>query len=854
MTFTTFLRHLRRESRGTGSKLLFFVACLMIGVAAVVAVAGFSEGLERGMAGQTRQLLAADLAVRGRSPVSDAVKEAVDQIPGARRSGIREMLTVVAAVRDGVADGAAASSQLVELKCLDGTYPFYGEAELDPQRPLSELLDERSAVVAPELIARLGLPKDGRLKIGGEEFRITGLVLSEPDRVASAFTMGPRVFLSGAGLQRAGLEKTGSRILYRTLVALPPGSLGELESVAERLRELLPEDGRHRLVTYRDAQQSIRRGIENVEGYLGLAALLSLLVGGVGVAQTVRAWLAGRLDSIAVLKCLGYRPREVLALYIGQAAILGVVASLLGIGLGLAVEAVAVELLRGVLPVEHLDLWQVEAMVRGLLLGTGIAVVFSLPPLAAARRVPPARVLRRDAEPLPASRVTTSLVVLGLVATTFLLASWQASSLLRGLAFTAALVAVTLLLAAAARGLMRLAVRPRRLARLWLRQGIAALARPGASTTSATVALGLGVLVILTMYLVENRLSDQFATDVPANAPNAFLIDIQTDQWPELRELLATEAETVDSVPVVMARFRSIDGVAIEELVKRRPRGERDAADGDGDRRWALRREQRLTYFEKLPEDNRIVEGELWSDPDRAEVSVERDYARDLGVGVGSVLVVDVQGVPVELAVTSIRTVDWGTFGINFFMVVEPGVLEEAPQHRIAAVRLPAEREQTLQDRLAERFPNVTMIRIREVLERIVHILGQLGLGVRLLGALTVLAGLAILGGAVAATAVRRGQEVALLKTLGMTRRQVAAGFATEYALVGLVAGVVGSAGAGAVSYLVLVHGMELEWAFDPLGHAGAVALAVVLAVVAGLAASTWALARRPVEALRSTD
>jgi putative ABC transport system permease protein len=351
------------------------------------------------------------------------------------------------------------------------------------------------------------------------------------------------------------------------------------------------------------------------------------------------------------------------------------------------------------------------------------------------------------------------------------------------------------------------------------------------------------------MYLVENRLSAQLASDVPAEAPNAFLIDIQTDQWDELRKILDQATEAFDSVPVVMARFRSIDGVAVEDLVQGS-----EKSDGDHEGRWALRREQRLTYFEKLPEDNRVVEGELWSDSNRAEVSVERDYARNLGIQVGSVVVLDIQGVPIELAVTSIRTVDWGTFGINFFMVVEPGVLDEAPQHRIATVRLPMEREQALQDQLAERFPNVTMIRIREVLEKIVRILGQLGLGVRLLGGLTVLAGLAILGGAVTATAARRGQEVALLKTLGMTRLQVAAGFATEYALVGLVAGLVGSAGAGAVSYLVLAYGMELEWAFDPLGHAGAVVLAVVLAVAAGLAASTRALARRPVEALRSTD
>ncbi|HEX2252180.1 MAG TPA: FtsX-like permease family protein, partial [Thermoanaerobaculia bacterium] len=333
-----------------------------------------------------------------------------------------------------------------------------------------------------------------------------------------------------------------------------------------------------------------------------------------------------------------------------------------------------------------------------------------------------------------------------------------------------------------------------------------------------------------------------------------------------------------------MARLRAIDGQTIDDLVapaedgRRRTGGRRSEAaaaeesrerrrtegrdaggsgtddegrDREESRRWALTREQRLTYMDDLPEDNEVVAGALWQDP-RPEVSVEEEFAGDLGVELGSRLTFDVQGVPLELWVTSLRTVDWGTFGINFFLVVEPGVLEAAPQQRLAAVRLPADREQALQDVLAASYPNVTLLRLREVLAKIVRILERIGLAVALLGGFTVLAGVAILAGAVSATAVRRRREVALLKTLGFTRAGVAGIFAVEYAAVGLVAGAIGAVGGTVLAWAVLTQRMELEWSLDPLPLAVAVLGTAALAVAAGLAASARALTSRPVEVLRS--
>lgn len=847
MSPALYVRTLLRESRGSRGRLVFFIACLAVGVAAVVAVAGLSDSLDEGVRREARPLLGADLAVRGNRPLPPELDRIVASLDGVRRTDVRETVTVAAAPARG---GRPGPSQLVELKVVDGVFPFYGRLELEPRRPLHELLTPRTVVVASELLARLGLRRGDTLRIGGEPFRIAGVVLSEPDRVSISLTLGPRVFLSSEGFERTPLGDRGSRIEYRTLLKLPEGTSDEeLREAAERIGAALPGAERHRVETWRQAQPALRRNIERVERFLGLVALLSLFVGGIGVAQSVRSWLAGRLDAIAVLKCLGMRPREIFPLYLGQTALLGLAGSLAGLAAGAAVQLALPSLFPDLIPRELIQPWQPGALLRGLALGVGVALLFSLPPLSAVLRVPPARVLRRDAEPLPRHRWVAASTLLALALGIWVMASLQAGSWDLGARFTGGVALVTAALTAAAflvsHGVRRL---PRESTHPWLRHGLAALARPGAAAGGAIVALGLGVLVVLAMSLVEQRLSEQLAAEFPEGAPSAFLVDIQPAQWPGVEALLRQgRAEDIRSVPVIMARLTAIDGVSSKELAGAPGRGN----DGGG-RRWALTREQRLTYMDELPADNVVVAGSLWSDPSRAEVSVEEEYARDIGVGIGSTLRFDVQGVPVELVVTSLRTVDWQTFGINFFLVVEPGVLEGAPQQRLAAARLPRGGEQRIQDALAAEYPNVTLLRIREILEKILTVLGRISLGIRFLGGFTVVAGIAILAGAISAGSIRRGREVALLKTLGMTRRGVAATFAVEYALIGLVAGVIGTAGGTVLAWGVLTRGFEVPWKLDPASLATAVAASVLLAIAAGLAASLRALERRPIEVLRS--
>jgi len=891
VTAAFFFRALLRESRGSRGRLTFFVACLSVGVAAVVAVAGLSASLDEGIRGEARQLLAADLAIDGNRPLPPGLDLAKVGLAGARRTDVRETVTIVAAppTNDQGQSGQPGSSQLAELKVVDGDYPFYGDLKLNPQRPLRELLQPDTAVAASDLLAHLHLRTGDTLRIGGQPFRIAGVVLSEPDRISISMTLGPRIFLSGEGFARTGLETRGSRVSHRTLIKLPTGAATSVRDIQRRLRQALPETV-YRIQTFRDAQPALRENISRVERFLGLVALLSLFVGGIGVAQSVRAWLAGRLDAIAVLKCLGMRPREIFPLYLGQTALLGLAGSVVGILSGAAVQLILPALFPDLIPAELIRPWQPGALLRGLGLGVGVALLFSLPPLSTVLRVPPARVLRREAEPLPNHRWTTVLTLVVLAFGVWAMASVQANSWDLGARFTGGVSLAAALLAGAAllvsRGVRR--IQPgvsSHVRSLWLRHGLASLARPGAAAMSAIVALGLGVLVVVAMSLVERRLTAELSAELPTNAPTAFLIDIQPAQWPGVEALLhKAGALHIDSVPVVMGRLAAIDGKSVEEMARAEEAEMEKAREGDGEksaepsagrsterrsagrsgpfgsrqrgpggrRRWALSREQRLTYMRELPKDNVVVAGALWSDPDHAEVSVEQEFAENLGIGLGSTLRFDVQGVPVDLKVTSLRTVDWKTFGINFFLVVEPGVLDAAPQQRLAAVLLPKGGEQRVQDLLAASYPNVTVLRIREILEKIVKVMDRIGLGIRFLGGFTVLAGIAILAGAVSAGSARRGREVALLKTLGMTRRGVAGAFAVEYALIGLVAAAIGAGGGYVLAWGVITRGFELTWEIQPWPLVIALLAGVTLTVVAGLAASLRALERRPIEVLRA--
>lgn len=840
------LTFLARETRGALGRASFLVLCVAIGVAAVVTVSSLSNAVRVQLRTQSRELLAADLAIESRRPLPVELGAALaEHAPGAERTDLRELASMVAIPDD---EARAAQSRLAELKVVDGRYPLHGELLLDPPAQLDELLTPDTVVCAPDLLETLGAKTGDELLLGGARFEIAGVVLDEPDRLEIGLVLGPRIFLSQEGLERTALLGVGNRVKYRALLALPGSpdkrALGRLE---RKLLDAVPSGHQLRSTSHFEAQPGVRRGLERFTSYLGLVALLSLVLGGIGVAQVVRAWLGARTREVAVWRSLGLVPGEILRLFLLHVLLLAALGSALGVFVGGAAPLAAASFAPELFDSGSTSAWPLSASLRGMALGMGVALLFALPALTAVWRVPPALVLRADAVPLAAPRLvrwcTLALLALGLFGSAW----WQAGRLDVAGGFIGGLAAVGLALWGGAHALLFCVARvPRMHLPPSLTHGLAALARPGAGTIGAVVSLGLGTLVVTTLSLVETELATRLDEALPETAPSVFLVDVQPSQWPGVEAALAdAEATSIDSLPVIMARIAAIDGETVDEILAR-PREE-----GKRPSRWRLTREQRLTWFDELPDSNRLVAGELWADPAENEISLEEKYAEGLGVGIGSRLRFDVQGIPLDFVVTSLRSIEWESFAINFFLAVEPGALEGAPGMRLAAARVPAERESALQNAVVSDFPNVTMLRIRPILEKVAALLARIAAGVRLLGGFAVLAGVLILAGTVAAANLRRAQEVALWKTLGLTRGGVLRLFFAEFLVVGLLAGGLGAAGAYAFSWSFIELVLEFESHPSLTITFGGIAFTTLLALFAGSAASARALTTPPARVLR---
>lgn len=831
-----------RESRGARGRLGFFTACIAIGVAAVVGVASMAGALQEGIRAQARDILAADLSVESRRPFDPRVEALLREGGATEITIVREFASMVAPVD---ADGNAGSSRLCMLKGVRGSYPLYGSLELDPPGSLDDAL-KRGVVVAPDLVRESGVRVGENLRVGTKVLPVIAVVTSEPRQMGIAAMLGPRVFVSEAHLVDSGLLGFGSRVRYRMLANAPNDELADLAALIEK-----DAPGAEYLTvqTWRSGQPRVQSAIGRVENYLGLVALLSLVLGGIGVAQIVRAWLAGRTQSIAILRCLGMTPREIMVLFLGQVTVLALIGCAVGALAGSLFPLVFRDLVADVIDPSVLtaSLIQPAAILRGFGLGLAIAILFSLPSLTAVWRVSPAKVLRAEAVPLPAPRLirygTLAAAGLGVFG-----AAWaQASSPLIAAIFTVGLFGLAGILAVGARLAMRWSGQiPRGKLPLYLAQGLSALSRPGAGTTGGIVALGLGVMVIVSMVVVQEELSDGLKSLIPENAPTAFFVDVQPDQWEGVRsELDKSGATGTRNATIVMGRVRAINGRSVKDI----------AAERGGRAKWALTREQRMAPLAELPDDNVVVgttgDGALWSKAGVHEISLEVRYARSLDVELGDKLTIDVQGIPIDYVLTSLRKVEWQSMSLNFFVVVEPGSLDGAPSLMFAAAKVPEEAEQSLQDALSAGYPNVSMIRVRPILEQVGAMMRQLHIGTRTLALFTIFAGLAILAGAIAASTLRRRREVALLKTLGATRRGVTTLFVTEFGLVGAVAGVLGSIGALVLAWGFLTGVADLEFHWPLWIVPGSALGAAVLSAMFGMLASLPALRAPPRESLR---
>ncbi len=841
-----------RETRGSFRHFLFFLACIALGVGALVGVTGFSAGLEQTIRKEARALMAGDVEVRTNRPLSEAGEERLESLRarGVRRTAVSELVAMASNPKTG-------DTQLVELKAVEEGYPFYGLLATEPVGAVGTLNDPSTALVEQGLLVRLGLHVSDRIKVGRTELTITGVLTKEPDRIAGAFSLGPRLLISQRALAATALVQPGSRVRYRALLQLPAG-LSATDLAGELKKSFVAADGAE-VNAYDDAQPRLRRFLSNLTTYVGLIGLIALLVGGIGVANSVQAFMRERLDTLAILKCVGADSRTLLKIYLLQTLLLGALGSLAGVLLGLALQGLLPDLMSGLLPVRVERSYALMPMARGAAMGFLTALLFALWPLLGIRRVPPARLFRREvSEEAPMtggdgrvplwkrsgnrsdrSQWISALFIITALAALLL---WQIGSLRIGAVFLGVLTLSLLVLGGSARAVMALVRRiaPRSLV---LKQGLANLYRPGSQAATAILSVGVGVTVIVAVVVIEASLMRQIHDNLPTEAPSFFFIDIQRDQQEAFKRFFAGRHLPVELTPIARARVQAVGDQTVSAM----------KLDGQPDA-WYFQREYVVTVQSSLPKGNQIVAGSWWGAGAASStplVSVEQEAAGHLGVTVGSTLTFDLQGRLVTATVASLREVDWGSLTTNFFVIFSPGALDETAMTAIATVRVPPSEDLAMQRAVVAAFPNVTAINIRHVLDAIGAVLTRLGQVVRLMAFFTVGTGLLVLAGAIATSRYRRLREAVILKTLGATRGVIIRIFAVEYGCLGATAGVIGSALASLLAFVLLHFFLELPWSAELVRLSAGVFGATLLTILTGFLATYRILGQKPLAVLR---
>ncbi|MEP0545406.1 MAG: FtsX-like permease family protein [Rhodothermales bacterium] len=830
-----------RDSRSARRRLLLFVASMALGVAALVAIRSFADSLETAVTEQAQTLTGSDLTLSARRPFANKDRALVDSVAQAY-PGEQSRELAFASMAFFPATGNA---RLTEIRALDGGFPYYGEIATTPDSAAAVYQQRGEALVDASLLLQFDAAPGDSVRVGERTYRIAGAIDEIAGQTGVGSFVGPRVYVPLARLDTA-LVGFGSRVEYREHFLF---DAADPDAVLAEVRDRLGALGL-RGETATGAQEDWNDALGNLNRFLALVGFVALLLGGIGVASAITVYVRQKADTIATLRCLGATAGQTLRAYVLQAAALGLLGALLGAALGVAVQTLLPRVLGPFLPVDVDFAVSWGAVIEGVGLGLAVALVFALLPLVRIRRIPPLRAIRPGAEAEGRfdwlRGAIFAFIALGVAAFAWVqTGDWRAA-----VGFPLGVGAVLGLLALAAWATTA-AVR-RFFPTGWpytARQGLANLYRPGNQTLVLMLTLGLGTFLITTLYLVQTSLLDQVAITSSGERPGLILFDIQPDQRDGVLALLDAEGEpALAQIPVVTMGLDAINGRDTDAL---RQDSTVDLPN------WALRREYRSTYRGALVDSETLAEGtfvgSVPADTALVPISFETDLATDLGVGVGDRLTWNVQGVPVETVITSLRTVDWTRVQPNFFVVFPEGPLDAAPQFDIVLTRaIDAETSARVQRAVVSAYPNVSVVDVRLVLGLVEGVLGRVAFVLQFMALFSILTGLVVLAGAVLISKFQRVEESVLLRTLGASRPQVGRILFAEYLLLGLLAASVGVGLALIGGWALSVFAFRVP--FVPAWGAVLVALAVVpaLTVAIGLAGSRGVLRRPPLEVLRS--
>ncbi len=829
-------RQLRRDLAAGDIRILF--AALVLAVVAVTSVGFVTDRAQRALAIQANRLLGGDAVLRADTPIGNAPRER------ARALGLQSAETVELDSMIRVGEGANAALKLGDLKALGEGFPLRGAFRIvgadGAERDAGAIPQPGTVWLSRAGADQLGAKIGDTVALGVAEFRLDALVAQEPDASIDYFNVAPRVFLNLADLPSTQLVQEGSRVRYRLIVA---GDAGAVDAFAAATKADLARG--QRIETVRDARPEVNSALDRGGRFLGLAALVSVILAAVAVAMAARRHSERHLSGVAVMRCLGASQRTLVLVNVGELLLLGLMACIIGVAIAFALQWAVGGWLAQMLKLD-IPAASVWPALRGFGVGLVVLLAFAAPPVLALRRVPALRVLRRDLGAVEPSAWAVGILAFAALAA---LLWWQAGSAVLALSMLAGIAATLGVLALLAWGLIALLRRLRSRLRGGLRYGLANVSRRARTSIAQVSALGLGLMALLLLTFVRTDLLDRWQLALAEDAPNRFIINVQTEQLPAVREFIAGQgvAEPV-LFPMIRARLIEHNGQPVHG---------RDFAGRSGDAEQDQRSQRRaerefnLSVMDTLRDDNKIVEGKFWNGkPATPQLSVEEKFARDLGWKIGDRVAFDIAGQRFEAPITSLRSVEWESFRPNFFVAASPGALDGYPASHITAVQVPADKPRFTAE-LVQRFPNLSVIDIDAVLTQVRATADQVSTVVQVVFWFSLAAGVLVLLAAVGASQDERLLEGGVMRVLGGSRRQLRAAQASEFAAIGLLAGLVAAVAASALSGVVAVRVFDLPWSLNWKLAVFGGGLGVVVTLVAGLFATRRVLDAPPAATLR---
>ncbi len=829
------LRYSWRDLRSGLQGFWIFLACIALGTAAIAIVGSLSASIQRGMIEQGQPLMGGDIEFAIIHREATAAELAYMRAKGevSKVATLRAM----AVSSDGTA--------LIEAKAVDDLYPLYGSLEIEGSRYAEQLRDAKGILADPLLIGRLGITNGAKVKIGTAEFELRGLIAKEPDRLADGIILGPRVLMSEEALKASGLIQPGSLITWRYRIKIPGDPpLRAIKAIEREANKKFPDAG-WRVRTRDRAAAGADRFIERLSYFMTLVGLTALIVSGAGIANAISAFVSRRTSSIATLKCLGAPSGTVFAIYLTQILIVGLMAIGVGLLAGAVTPLIAYETFRDLLPLPLTAQVEFRPLAMAGLFGFLVTLAFAIWPLARTRHIPASALFRHKIvetttwpNVFEMAAILIALIAIGALA----FISFDEPRITGY--YLIGLVSSFIILLGLAWGIVKLASRlPKPGSAIW-RYALGNICRPGSSAISVILALGLGLTLFVALALTDRTISTELRSGLAEKAPAFFFLDVpNTDRDKFITELNQQPGVTgVESAPMLRGRMVKINDTPVDKV-----QASPDAA-------WALRGDRGLTYSDTLPQGSALVEGQWWPADYTGPplVSFVDEIANGIGLKIGDKVTVNVLGRDVTATVANLRSVNWRTLNINFVMVFSPNTLKAAPHNHLVTLEMNGGDESKLLNTMARSFPVVTAVRVKDALAAINELLGQMLSAIRGANALTLLTGVLVLAGALAAGLSSRVYDAVVLKTYGATRRQLMSAFVIEYASLGLAAAVFGVLAGSLGSWFLARWILEMPWSFSISTAVLTAFIAMLLTILGGLTVTWRALSAKPSTHLRN--